>query len=198
MAREPLGLVRFDERPATPWRNGRGSTREIASRLLGVVGPDFVWRLSVAEITDDCEFSTFPGVERIATLVEGDGLTLTVDGATSTLSRYESLAFDGEAQTYARPIDGPVRIVNVMTKVNRMSAQVRVEDLSDGRPITVAGAKVFVQLTGESRVTAADGTTAALRPFDALIPRPRVRLICGTGMGAVVRMVNYRTFRAFT
>ncbi len=196
MARDPLGLVRFDERPATPWRNGHGSTREIASRLLGVVGPDFVWRLSVAEITDDCEFSTFPGVERTATLIDGEGLALTVAGAQHTLRAYQPFAFDAEAHTRAVPTSGPVRIVNVMTKTARMSAQVRVEDLSQG-PITVAGATVFVQLTGTSSAVAANGTTATLGPLDALIPRPRVRVIAGTGRAAVVRMENYRAYRAF-
>ncbi len=196
MARDPLGLVRFDERPATPWRNGHGSTREIAARLLGVVGPDFVWRLSVAEITEECEFSTFPGVERTATLIDGDGLALNVAGAEHTLRAYQPFAFDGEAQTHAVPTSGAVRIVNVMTKTARMSAQVRVEDLSTG-PITVAGATVFVQLDGSSTAVAANGTSARLGRLDALVPRPRVRIIAGTGKVAVVRMENYRAYRAF-
>jgi len=193
---DPLGLVRFDQRPATRWRNGRGSTREVAARLLGVKGPEFVWRLSVAEVTDDVEFSTFPGVERTATLVDGDGLSLDVNGSEQVLRPYEPFTFDGEAETFARPTAGPVRLLNVMTRTNRMSARVRVEDLSDGRPVTVAGATVFVQLTGGSTAYAADGASADLGPLDALTPRPRVRLLVGTGRVAVVRMQNFRAYRA--
>ena len=196
MADDSLGLVRFDDRPATRWRNGRGSTREVAARLLGVKGPEFVWRLSVAEVTEDVEFSTFPKVERTATLIEGDGLALDVNGIERVLRAYEPFSFDGEAETFARPTSGPVRLLNVMTKTNRMSARVRIGDLSDGKPITVAGAAVFVQLTGGCTVYAADGASAELGPLDALIPRPRVRLLVGTGRVAVVRMQNFRAYRA--
>jgi len=196
VTQDPLGLVRFDDRPATRWRNGRGSTREVAARLLGVKGPEFVWRLSVAEVTDDVEFSTFPGVERTATLIEGDGLSLVVDGTEQVLRPDEPFAFDGEAETFARPTSGAVRVLNVMTKRNRMSARVRVEDLSDGKPVSVAGATVFVQLTGASTAYAADGVSAQLGPLDALTPRARVRLIVGTGRVAVVRMENFRAYRA--
>lgn len=196
MTHDSLGLVRFDDGPATPWRGGRGSTREVAARLLGVKGPQFVWRLSVAEVTDDVELSTFPGVERSATLIEGEGLALDVSGTAHVLRPYEPFSFDGEAETFARPTSGPVRILNVMTKANRMSARVRVGDLSDGRPITVAGATVFVQLTGGCTAYAADGTNAKLGPLDALTPRPRVRLLVGTGRVAVVRMQNFRAYRA--
>jgi len=196
MPDDTLGLVRFDDRPATAWRNGRGSTREVAKRLLGVVGPDFVWRLSVAEVTEDTEFSTFPGVERTATLIDGAGLGLTVDGSDHQMRPLEPFAFDGEARTLARPTSGPVRVLNVMTKRNRMSARVSIQDLSDGKPITIAGATVFVQLTGTSTACCADGSCADLGPLDALTPRPRVRVIAGTGTVAVVRMQNFRVYRA--
>lgn len=198
MARDPLGLVRFDERPATPWRNGQGATREIARRLLGVVGPDFVWRLSVAEVTRDADFSRFPGVQRTATLVEGEQVTLDVAGTRHVLRPHEPFSFDGGAETHAWLTGGPVRLLNVMTRSSRMSARVRMADLSGGRPIAVAGATVLVQLTGAATAYAADGASAALRPFDALIPRPRVRLLTGTGRVAVVRMENFRAWRAFS
>ncbi len=196
MTSDSLGLVRFEQRPSTRWRNGRGSTREVAARLLGVTGPEFVWRLSVAEVTEDVEFSTFPGVERSATLIDGHGLALVVGGTPHVLRTYEPFSFDGESATFARPSSGPVRLLNVMTRINRMSARVRVGDLSDGRPVTVAGATVFVQLTGGSTAYAADGASAELGPLDALTPRPRVRLLVGTGRVAVVRMQNFRAYRA--
>lgn len=192
-----LGLVRFDERPATPWRNGQGSTREIARRLLGVVGPDFVWRLSVAEIGHDADFSAFPGVERSATLIKGDGVTLTVDGAANVLRPYEPFVFAGGAETHVILTHGPIRLLNVMTRVSRMSTRVRVVDLADGPAIAVAGATVLVQLTGSSTAYAADGASADLVPFDALTPRPRVRLVAGTGLVAIARMQNFRATRAF-
>ncbi|MDQ6715274.1 MAG: HutD family protein [Actinomycetota bacterium] len=193
-----LGLVRFGDRTATPWKNGQGSTREIARRLLGGKGPHFVWRLSVADITHDADFSSFPGVERSAMLISGGGLVLEVAGSPHELRPFEPFSFDGGAETHARLTSGPASILNVMTVSNRMSASVRVADLSNGRPLSIAGATVLVQLTGQSTVYAADGASAHLRPLDALVPRPRVRLVAGSGTAAVVRMENFRAWRAFS
>jgi hypothetical protein len=47
-------------------------------------------------------------------------------------------------------------------------------------------------------VYAADGASGNLAPLDALVPRPRVRLVSGSGMAAVVRMENFRAWRAFS
>ena len=42
------------------WKNGAGWTTEIAARPDG----DFDWRLSVAEVDEDSEFSRFPADDR--------------------------------------------------------------------------------------------------------------------------------------
>ncbi len=197
MGQELLGLVRYADRASTQWRNGHGSTREMAKRLLGVVGPDLVWRLSIAEVTEDAEFSSFPGVERNATLIYGSGLTLEVDAQEQVMKPFAPFSFDGGAETFARPIGGPVRLLNVMTKSNRMSSSVTVVDLDGGKPVSIAGATCLVHLTGEATAYAADGASADLLPLDVLTPRPRVRLVAGSGQVAVVRMENYRSYRAF-
>ena len=86
----------------------------------------------------------------------------------------------------------------MLTVASRMSAAVRVVDLSDGRPLSIAGATVLVLLNGTASVYAADGASGNLAPLDALVPRPRVRLVSGSGMAAVVRMENFRAWRAFS
>ena len=111
---------------------------------------------------------------------------------------FEPVAFDGEAEAHVRLTHGPVSILNVLTVASRMSAAVRVADLSDGRPLSIAGATVLVLLNGTASVYAADGASGKLAPLDALVPRPRVRLVSGSGMAAVVRMENYRAWRAFS
>lgn len=193
-----LGIVRSGDRAPTPWKNGQGATREIARRLLGIRGPHFVWRLSVSDIEKDADFGEFAGVQRSATLVHGEGVDLNVAGTVHTLRPFESVTFDGGLEAHARLTNGPVSILNVFTVTNRMGAAVRVADLSDGRPLSIAGATVLVLLNGTASVYAADGASANLAPLDALVPRPRVRLVSGTGMAAVVRMENYRAWRAFS
>ncbi len=193
-----LGIVRSAEREPTPWKNGHGATREVARRLLGVRGPRFVWRVSLAEITGDAELATFPGVERSATLVDGEGLTLEVGGIPQPLEPLATVRFDAEQETWARLGAGPVRVLTVMTVSSRMSARVEVVDLSTERPLSIAGTTLVVLLSGEAAVYAADGASDTLAPLDALVARPRVRLVSGTGRAAVIRMENFRAWRAFS
>ena len=190
-----LGVERFADKPPRPWNNGHGSTRELARRLLGVVGPDFVWRISVAEVTEEVELSTFHGVRRTVMPVHGGRLTLDVDGQHHVVQPFESFAFDAEARVFARPEDAPVQILNVMTKAARMVAQLDVVDLAEGSH-SIAGATSWVQLTGSASVHTTDDRQADLAPLDTLVPRPRVRVLHGTGLGAVVRMTNYRAYHA--
>jgi uncharacterized protein len=193
-----LGIVRSGDRAPVPWKNGQGSTREIARRLLGIRGPGFVWRVSLSDLVRDAELATFPGVERSLTVVSGNGVTLDVAGAEHELRPDVPFRFDGEAQAHARLTEGPVSILNVLTVASRMSAEVTVVDLSTMAALTVAGSTLVVLLSGTASVYAADGATGDLAPLDALVARPRVRLVSGSGRAAVVRMVNYQAWRAFS
>lgn len=193
-----LGLVRSGDRAPVPWRNGQGSTREIARRLLGVRGPHFVWRISVSEVVQDADLAAFAGVQRSATVFDGDGARLDVAGHECELAPFRPVTFDGGTAARVLLSSGPVCLLNVLTVSSRMAASVRIADLSDGRPLSLAGATVLVQLTGRATVSAADGAHGDLGPLDALVPRSRVRIVSGTGRAAVVRMENYRAWRAFS
>lgn len=61
----------FDIRkmPVSLWRNGAGETREIC--CFPPATRDFFWRASIATIASNGEFSSFPGVDRVITLLEG-------------------------------------------------------------------------------------------------------------------------------
>lgn len=61
-----------------PWRNGRGFTLEIAREPAA--GGDFAWRLSLADIERDGEFSAYPGYRRALVLVAGNVLRLKFRG----------------------------------------------------------------------------------------------------------------------
>jgi environmental stress-induced protein Ves len=61
-----------------PWRNGRGFTLEIAREPAA--GEDFAWRLSLADIDGDGDFSAYPGYRRAIVLVAGARLRLTFRG----------------------------------------------------------------------------------------------------------------------
>ncbi|MEV7979638.1 HutD family protein [Streptomyces sp. NPDC086519] len=103
----------------TPWRNGAGTTRELAT------GTDasgrVLWRLSVADLDRDAPFSTFPGLDRL--FVALGPLRLTVDGRQRRLAVGDQARFAGEAPV-AVALDTPTRALNVMTRRGACRAEV--------------------------------------------------------------------------
>src|SRR5690606_25033042 len=61
---------------AQPWKNSGAETREVRSWSPGATVADFDWRVSIAHIASNGPFSPFPGVDRVITLLEGDGVVL--------------------------------------------------------------------------------------------------------------------------
>jgi len=191
-----LGVVRFAQLAVVPWRNGGGLTREVVSS--GGSGPlGFDWRISIADVSQPGPFSSFPGVDRIMTLVAGERMDLVIDGVEHALEPLEPLSFDGASRTSCTRLAGTVRDLNVMTRRDRLSASVAIRDLSETRPIAVGGSQVLVLLTGAGVVVAADGTRAELHLLDAVCPAgEHVRLVEGSGQAAVVRLEDHRLVRA--
>jgi len=87
----------FDIRkmPVNLWRNGAGETREIC--CFPSATRDFHWRASIASIASNGEFSLFPGVDRVITLLEGGEVTLDAGHAfCHTLKRHQPFSFAGD------------------------------------------------------------------------------------------------------
>jgi len=101
----PLVVVPASVAPQ-PWRNGRGTTRELA------VGDG--WRVSLADLTEDGPFSVFPGTDRLFTPL-ADGFELVVDGTPVEARRHRPVAFPGEVDVFLRGLTAPAQALNVMT-----------------------------------------------------------------------------------
>src|SRR5690606_6318250 len=87
----------FDIRkmPVSLWRNGAGETREIC--CIPPATRDFCWRASIATIASNGEFSAFPGVDRVITLLEGGEVTLDAGQAfCHTLKHHQPFCFSGD------------------------------------------------------------------------------------------------------
>ncbi|MDQ3206492.1 MAG: HutD family protein [Pseudomonadota bacterium] len=107
------------------WRNELGWTREIfRSPLHADDDRDWDWRLSIAEIERDADFSPFPGVERVLVLLAGNGLRLRfADGrCQELLPPHERARFSGEAAVRGELLDGPAHDVNLMWRRDRVVA----------------------------------------------------------------------------
>lgn len=123
-----MPILRLQDCPARPWKNGLGRTRELAAEPTGSGMEDFLWRASVAEVDSAAPFSAFPGVDRIIVLLDGAGFAMTLDGQRNHVltTPYAPFAFPGEAQVAVTLAGGPTRDFNLMTRRGRAHGHVRV------------------------------------------------------------------------
>lgn len=109
------------------WKNGLGWTSEIALAPAAASFADatFDWRLSIAEVEADSDFSALPGIDRTIALLEGAGMLLmSVEGETVLERRGQLHAFAGESTVQCRLVGGACRDFNVMTRRGRYAHRV--------------------------------------------------------------------------
>jgi len=120
----------FDIRkmPVSLWRNGAGETRKIC--CFPPATRDFSWRASIASIASNGEFSSFPGVERVITLLEGREVMLDAGPAfCHTLTHHQPYRFTGELSVKALLTEGQMSMdFNIITRREHCQANVRVAE----------------------------------------------------------------------
>ena len=111
---------------AQPWANGRGVTHEIAADRSALAAP-FKYRLSVADLRQPGgAFSQIVGVDRLFTLLSGNGVSLSVGGApAAAVGVLEPFAFAGDVSVTSA-VEGDARPLNLMWDRARCTADVTV------------------------------------------------------------------------
>ncbi|MHA6695035.1 HutD/Ves family protein [Homoserinimonas sp. A520] len=198
MSDTPTGGPRVTLLPAAdrtdePWRNGGGSTRQIAA----LDGPDgWSWRLSMARVEADGPFSVFPGVTRTILVMDGDEMELNVAGRQVRLGA-EPFTFDGAAETHGALLTSAVTDFNVMVRRGEYSASTErmpagqssfaVPGDTTGSPSTVI---VVAPATGAHFEVEQLGLDLALAGYDAVIieevTTPLHGIVTSTGSGVRV------------
>ncbi|MDC8758565.1 HutD family protein [Janthinobacterium fluminis] len=154
---------------ATAWKNGAGSTTEIAVFPRGAGFDDFDWRISLASIARSGAFSVFPGIDRSLCLVSGEGVTLTLDGARRVALNAASplIRFPGEAAVHA-DVAALTTDFNVMTRRSRCSHQF--ERLAAPAELARRGQTTLLFVAdGAGVVARGGGQQFKLGRFDALL-----------------------------
>jgi environmental stress-induced protein Ves len=150
-----MEIIRFAELRSEPWRNGGGVTRELASHPKAASAQDgaWDWRVSIADISKAGDFSVFPGMERVLTVIDGELLLLTVDGAEHPLEKYRPFRFSGEASTHGALPTGDIRDLNVITRTGSFKGYTSIIELSKKRAHPVFEGQLAVLLQGQATVS---------------------------------------------
>jgi environmental stress-induced protein Ves len=164
-------LIPYAGLSPVPWKNGGGSTTQIAAFPPDADYDNFDWRVSLATIAADGAFSEFPGVERTLALVDGHGMTLEIDGETVLLSKSDPVAvFDGESRVMAKLNRGPSTDFNVMTRLDRCYHQFGRRVLSgDSRFVARAPVTVLFLAEGDSLELCSDHQRINMVRYDAVL-----------------------------
>jgi environmental stress-induced protein Ves len=112
------------EAEPVPWRNGAGTTREMAFSICG--DGRTAWRISVADLDLDASFSYFPDMDRI--FVPLNPLSLTIDGVVTVLGACEQVRFAGESTVTVNLVEA-TRALNVMTRRGQCRAEIGLRDI---------------------------------------------------------------------
>ena len=156
-----MRIIRKADLKEGRWRNGMGVSWDIASEPPG--GEDFGWRFAMARIDADVPFSHYPGVDRIFTLIEGNGLDLDLMGrpALAVDHLYVPHPYPCDVETFCRLRNGPCRALNLFVKRGRWTANADI--ISSNAGIDHPGPLLVFVLKGRAGMNGAalgEGDTA--------------------------------------
>ena len=162
-------LIRFASLTPVPWRNGGGRTWEYAVHPPGAGFEDFAWRASRAEIRAEGPFSSFTGIDRTLTTLDGAALELDTPEARLRLDASSApFSFPGELPVHGRPVGGVSFDFNAMTRRGAWRHEARRVNLAAGETLrTTADAHLLLAETACTLIIS--GQRETLTPMDALL-----------------------------
>lgn len=176
-------IIRNADYPTRPWKNGGGTTRDIAVSPPGASLDDFDWRLSLAQVDRDGPFSRFDNVERTLVLLSG-AMTLHEQGRRIDLVRHEPVMFEGERVVEATVPGGATLDFNVMTRRGRTRHSVRRESFSKQVRLATPAGKTLAVFALDDGLTL---DSEQLHLYDtAIIAASQVALAAATGVVATL------------
>jgi hypothetical protein len=185
-----------------PWKNGFGTTTEIAIDPPDAdVGGRFRWRLSIADVQRSGPFSAFPGYERTIMVIAGHGMDLAIaDQPARRLDRlFDAFVFSGDSAAECRLLDGPIRDFNLMVERSSLRSRLQVMHL-DATPRLLdlaSGDRIIHCFDGVVELAMGAGATAGtLQPNCTAIlscatgARHELQLAAATGHRATVAIID--------
>ncbi len=174
-------IIRLADCALQPWKNGLGSTREIAVHPPAAGADDFIWRVSVAEVDSAAPFSRFPGIDRQIVLLDGAGFSMTLDGdRTHALTTpFAPFTFAGEAAVDVALVDGATRDFNLMLRRAEVAGAIQVWS---GRGMHTTDRATVLVYCARGVIDSAEGV---LHPGDAWRPSSEAVVAMTLAEGAI-------------
>src|SRR5215207_7080763 len=180
----PMEIIRFAELKPEPWRNGGGVTRELASYPKSTAqDSSWDWRVSIAEVSKAGDYSPFPGMERVLTVVDGELLLLTIDGKEHPLEKYRPFRFPGDAAAGSKLPTGNITNLNVIARNGAFKGYTSIIELSKKRAHPVFEGQFGILLQGQASVApgAEEGAEAPEEaPHAGPVPLGRYDAVVGS------------------
>lgn len=164
-----MRILRAAGNRVMPWKNGGGTTTEIAVSPEGAGLEDFDWRISTARVETDGPFSLFPGVDRTLAILDAAGMVLAIEGREPVRldAKAPPFFFPADLPTEASLTDGAITDLNVMTRRGRMTHSV--ERRTDSLPFDIEPAHATVLFCSRDTVRIKVPEEIELQPGDALL-----------------------------
>ncbi|MER9400415.1 HutD family protein [Mesorhizobium sp. M0615] len=172
-----MRILRAADYRVMPWKNGGGTTTEIAVSPDGAGLDDFDWRVSMARVEGSGPFSGFAGVDRTLAVLEGEGIVLDIAGRppAEVTAASAPLSFPADVPTTAALISGPITDLNVMTRRARATHTVERLVFSVPTDIRPTSAMTLI-LPFDGEVGLSGPTSSRLGPLDTLLLGPQAKL----------------------
>jgi environmental stress-induced protein Ves len=157
------------------WLNGAGVSWDIAFTPRDASPSRFDWRFATAALERDAPFSVLPRVDRVITLVDGDGFSLDVEGfgVIDVDQPFVPASFPGDLPTICRLGGGQSRVLNLLLSRGRFAAEVRLFEAGTNFVVPAACEVALVFALAGAPTLTVKADRADLRAGDAAIVRPQ-------------------------
>ena len=184
-----MRIIRAAQHRTMPWKNGGGTTTEIAVSPPHASMKDFDWRVSMAHVGGDGPFSSFPEIDRTLSILIGEGLDLVfADGETVRLTgASEPYAFAADRPVTGRLVAGPIYDLNVMSR--RGGWRHHVSRIAGGMIAAPTPEDVvMLVVTGDGWSLQSGAETVTLDRHDAAMLDEAASLATGDGEAFLIRI----------
>ncbi len=178
---------RASDSKKVPWKNGLGTTLEIATDARHS-GDPWTWRLSIADVVTNAPFSPFEGCERFIACLDGGMRLVTKTGVVDVPREGPALQFSGDDDTNGELRGGPCRDLNLIVQRARWQAALELVRGDAERETHAVTTLLVYVVTGRATVEEHGGVGYDVGPGESILLHDHATTIRTAGVVAIASM----------